>query len=71
MKYFLLLVVQYGIFYGISGIIMKEITILTFLVMFVIICVVFNGIFLMVFRKAGEFQYLVTIVKGKFRKRKE
>ena len=50
---------------------MKEITILTFLVMFVIICVVFNGIFLMVFRKAGEFQYLVTIVKGKFRKRKE
>ena len=71
MKYCLLLVIQYGIFYGISGIIMKEITILTFLVMFVIICVVFNGIFLMVFRKAGEFQYLVTIVKGKFRKRKE
>ena len=49
---------------------MKEITILTFFVMFVIICVVFNGIFLMVFRKAGEFQYLVTIVKGKIDERK-
>ena len=61
---------RYGIFYGISGIIMKEITILTFLVMFVIICVVFNGIFLMVFRKAGEFQYLVTIVRRKIDERK-
>ena len=69
-KYCLLLVVQYGIFYGISGIIMKEITILTFLVMFAIICVVFNGIFLMVFRKAGEFQYLVTIVRRKIDERK-
>lgn len=69
-KYCLLLVVQYGIFYGISGIIMKEITILTFLVMFVITCVVFNGISLMVFRKTGEFQYLVTIVRRKIDERK-
>ena len=70
-RYCLLLVIQYGIFYGISRFVMKDITILTFLVMFVIICVVFNGIFLIVFRKADEFQYLVKIVIGKFEKRKE
>ena len=70
-KYCLLLVIQYGIFYGISRFVMKDITILTFLVMFVIICIVFNGIFLIVFRKADEFQYLVKIVIGKFEKRKE
>lgn len=69
-KYCLLLVIQYGIFYGISRFVMKDITILTFLVMFVIICIVFNGIFLIVFRKADEFQYLVAIVRRKIDERK-
>lgn len=50
---------------GLKKVIMKEVTIWSFGVMFVIICVVFNTIFLLIFGRTKEFKYLWGIVKGK------
>ena len=70
-KYCLILAGQFALFYGISKVVMPVVTMQSFLIMFVIISILFNVIFAVLFWKTGEFQYLVTIVKGKFRKRKE
>ena len=70
-KYCLMLAGQFALFYGISKVVMPVVTMQSFLIMFVIISILFNVIFAVLFWKTGEFQYLVTIVKGKFRKRKE
>lgn len=51
------------LFMGIKGLIMPQITILSFAVMFVVISIVFNGIFLLLFGKTEEFGYLWGIVK--------
>lgn len=51
------------LFMGIKGLIMPQITILSFAVMFIVISIVFNGIFLLLFGKTEEFGYLWGIVK--------
>ena len=43
--------------------------ILSFGIMFVVICVIFNGVFLLVFGRTQEFQYLWGIVRRKMKKR--
>lgn len=45
--------------------VMPQVTILSFAVMFVVICVVFNGIFLLLFGRTQEFGYLWGIIKKK------
>lgn len=50
---------------GVKSVIMQEVTILSFAGMFVLITVVFNGAFLMLFGRTEEFGYLWGIVKSK------
>lgn len=66
LKYVLVLVVMYGLLSGIKKLVMPQITILGFAVMFVIICVAFNSIYLILFGRTEEFKYLWGIVRGKF-----
>ena len=47
---------------------MPQISILSFVLMFVVICVIFNGVFLLVFGRTQEFQYLWGIVRRKLKK---
>lgn len=58
-----------AILYMIRSIVMTQITFLSFAVMFVIICVVFNGVFLLVFGRTQEFRYLWGIVRGKLKRK--
>ena len=64
------LVVLSGILVILSGIrrvIMPEVTTGSFAVMFVVICLVFNGIFLLLFGRTQEFAYLWGIIRRKLK----
>ena len=66
------LAVLFGILVLLTGIrqfVMPQVTVLSFIVMFIVICVVFNGIFLLLFGRTQEFGYLWGIIKGKLRRR--
>lgn len=62
-KYLAALAVILGILMGLKALIMGEVTIVSFLIMFVVICVVFNALFLLVFGKTEEFGYVWAILK--------
>lgn len=68
LKYLIVLILVFGLLTVIKTLVMPEITIWTFAVMFIIICVVFNSIFLLLFGRTKEFGYLWGLVKGKLRK---
>lgn len=68
-KYVSVMVVSFALLSAVKRLVMPEVTVFTFAVMFVIICVVFNGIFLGLFGRCEEFSYLLGIVKGKIKKR--
>lgn len=72
LKYLAVLIVILVILEGIKKVIMPEVTIFTFAVMFVVICVVFNGIFLLLFGRTEEFEYLWRIIRDRlnFKRRK-
>lgn len=55
------------ILWGLSKMIMPEVTIVSFVVMFVVICAVFNGIFLLLFGRTQEFAYLWGIIRTKIK----
>lgn len=65
MKYAAVIAALFVLLIGIQSLVMPQITISSFVVMFVIICVVFNGIFLLLFGRTSEFGYLWGIVKEK------
>lgn len=48
-----------------SNIFLKEVTIISFFIMAVIITVVFNGIFILFFGRTAEFRYLFAILRDK------
>ena len=48
--------------------IMSTVTIMSFAVMFIIICVVFNVIFLLIFGRTEEFKYLWNIAAVKLKR---
>lgn len=68
-KFILVLTAVFLLLLKIRDFAMKEVTIFSFAVMFVVISVVFNAIFLLLFGRTDEFQYLYGIVKEKVRKR--
>ena len=68
MKFLAVLGGTFAILYGIRKVLMPQISILSFGIMFVVICVIFNGVFLLVFGRTQEFQYLWGIVRRKLKK---
>ena len=48
-----------------SNVFLKEVTIISFFIMAVIITVVFNGIFILFFGRTAEFRYLFAILRNK------
>ena len=62
------MIAVYGLLSVIRKVVMQEVTMLSFAVMFVIICAVFNGIFFGLFGRAEELGYLLGIVKSKRKK---
>lgn len=62
-KYAAVVAGLYAVLEGIGRIVMPRITFASFAVVFVIICIVFNGIFLLLFGRTEEFGYLWGIVK--------
>ena len=67
-KFLVVLGGTFAILYGIRRVLMPEVSILSFGIMFVVICVIFNGVFLLVFGRTQEFQYLWGIVRRKLKK---
>jgi len=68
LKYVVVLVAVFGLLSAIKKWIMPEVTIITFVIMFVIICVVFNGVFLALFGRCEEFKYLWGLVSKKLKR---
>ncbi len=62
-KYMAVLLVILAALSGIKGLIMPQATVLSFILMFVTICVVFNGVFLLFFGRTEEFRYLLGIIR--------
>ena len=67
-KYIVLLCVLFAALSAIKLAVMPSVTVLSFGVMFVIICVVFNGVFWLLFRKTEEFLYLQNLVTAKIKR---
>lgn len=67
-KYVAVIAAMFALLAGIRTLVMTEITLLSFAEMFVIICIVFNGIFLLLFGRTGEFGYLWGIVREKIKR---
>lgn len=68
-KYLAVIGAALAILIPLRNILMPQVTIPGFVMMMVIITVVFNGIFLIVFGRSDEFQYLYQMVMGKLKKR--
>lgn len=68
-KYVTVILGVLAVLLGIQSVVMQSVTIVSFVVMFIIICVVFNGIFLLLFGRTEEFGYLWGIVKNKLKRR--
>ena len=68
-KYVLVMVISFALLSAIKRLVVPEVTVFTFAVMFVIICVAFNGIFLGLFGRCEEISYLLGIVKKKIKKK--
>lgn len=68
LKYLIVMLAVFCLLLGVKELVMKQVTILSFAIMFVVICVVFNGIFLLLFGKTEEFGYLWNIVRKKLRR---
>ena len=69
LKYLAAVAVNFAVLSGIKTVVMPEVTVISFGVMFVIVCVVFNASFLALFGRTEEFGYLWGIVKGKVLRR--
>lgn len=67
-KYITILLVMFGFLSLIRHVLMPAVTILSFGLMFVIICVVFNGIFLLLFGRTEEFLYLKNLVTKRLKR---
>lgn len=67
-KYIILLFAMFLLLGSVKYVVMSSVTVVSFGLMFVIICVVFNGIFLLLFRKTEEFMYLQNLVMAKVKR---
>lgn len=70
-KYFVVIAAVFVLLVWVKHVVMPEVTFVSFAVMFVIICVVFNGIFWLLFGRTEEFGYLWGIVRGKLERRRK
>ena len=68
-KYLAVILGILALLLGIKHVIMQEVTVINFAVMFVMISVAFNGIFLLLFGRTEEFGYLWGIVRKKLGRR--
>ncbi|MCR4901933.1 MAG: polysaccharide biosynthesis protein [Butyrivibrio sp.] len=57
-------IIASGLF--IRSIVMPEVTYISFAIMFIIVCILFNAIFLLLFGRTTEAKYLFGLIKAKF-----
>ena len=67
-KYLLVIGAALAVLIPLQNLLMPQVTIAKFALMIVIITVVFNGIFLVVFGRTEEFKYLYGMVKGRWKR---
>ena len=65
LKYIVAILIILALLVPINGILLKQVNILTFVLMAIIITIIYNLGFLLVFRKTKEFEYLWNILKQK------
>ena len=54
---------------GIRNIVMPSVTYASFAIMFILICIIFNGIFLILFGQTNEAKYLLNLIASKIHKK--
>lgn len=67
-KYILVMCLELAILIPIRTLVMKNVTIISFIAMFVIVCVVFNAVFLAFFGRTRECGYIMSTIRRKLRK---
>ena len=65
-KYILVMELELAILIPVKTIVMKNITIVSFVIMFVLVCVIFNVVFLAFFGRTKEYKYIKDTIRGKF-----
>ena len=68
MKYLTVILGILAVLAGVKSAVLQEITVLGFAGMFVLVVIVFNGVFLLLFGRTEEFGYLWGIVRKKLGK---
>ncbi|MBP3604415.1 MAG: polysaccharide biosynthesis protein [Lachnospiraceae bacterium] len=69
LKYLVVVLAMFAAFVWIKPYVMPKTTILSFAVLFVVISVLFNAVFLLLFGRTDEFKYLWGIVSSKIKRR--
>lgn len=69
-KYILVMMLELAILLPIRTLVMKNVTIMSFIIMFVIVCIIFNAIFLAFFGRTQECRYIMNTVQEKLERRK-
>ncbi len=68
LKYLALELIAIGLCHLCTLAVLKDITIISFAVMAILVTAIFNGLFLLVFRRTDEFNYIFDIIKKKISK---
>ena len=68
-KYMLVMAVILAIVLPLSGVLLREVTLVSFVVTGAMIVVVYNVIFLLAFCRTGEFKYMYDMVMGRFQRK--
>jgi O-antigen/teichoic acid export membrane protein len=68
-KYILVMILELAILLPIKSVVMKNVTFTSFIIMFGIVCVVFNAVFLAFFGRTRECRYIFGVIKGKMKRK--
>ena len=61
------MMLELAILLPIRTLVMKNVTIMSFIIMFVIVCIIFNVVFLAFFGRTQECRYIMNTVRGKIK----
>ena len=68
LKYLLVMLLELAILLPIRSVVMRNVTLLSFVIMFVLTCVIFNIIFLAFFGRTHECRYIIKMIGRKIKK---
>ncbi len=69
LKYLIIEIIAIGLCHLCTLPVLKNITVLSFIIMALLVTIIFNGLFILAFHKSDEFKYIFGMIKNKLAKR--